>query len=150
MSDPMTDERFNQILIHAHKAHRLSEFKWFCQFVREADRARMSEARLRAELATKEAECERLIAEKNGAYSERNKLVAALAKFFPGGVLLDEIDDEWFIVYLDLPTGQVSWHFNMSEAGLVEGMRVYRDKWDGHSTEEKYARLAALNPEAAQ
>lgn len=95
-----------------------------------------------------DAEIRRLRAEKNGAYSERNQVVAALAKLFPSGVLHDESDPEWWIVYIDLPTGQVSWHFQTSELPLLDAFPKYEGQWDGHTTGEKYARLAALRPES--
>ncbi len=89
--------------------------------------------------------------EKNNAYSERNKLVAALSKLFPASLethpesdLTWENDWRW-IVFINLPTGQVSWHIHDSE--LPQFSHLYRicgRVWDGHTTEEKYARLAAL------
>lgn len=95
--------------------------------------------RLRADFAAKEAE-------KNGAYAERNKVVAALAKLFPSGVLRDTDEAGWWIVFIDLPDGQASWHFHESELDLLVGIPKYEGEWDGHSTEEKYARLKSLHP----
>jgi len=37
---------------------------------------------------------------------------------------------EWPVVYIELPTGQVSWH-----------MPAHSEKYDGHSTPEKYKRI---------
>jgi hypothetical protein len=37
---------------------------------------------------------------------------------------------DWPVLYIDLPSGQVSWH-----------MPAYRGRWDGHSTEAKYDRI---------
>jgi hypothetical protein len=87
---------------------------------------------------------------KNQAYQERNLLVAALSKLFPaylGRHIGDEDwDDDWRnIVFISLPTGQVSWHIHDSELGLFEHLKgIIGPGWDGHSTEEKYARLCAL------
>lgn len=87
-------------------------------------------------------------ARKDAAYLERNQVVAALAKAFPSGVARTAIEgwsEDWHgCVYIDLPTGQASWHFHDSQAYLFEGLPAYTKPWDGHSTEEKYARLAAL------
>lgn len=88
------------------------------------------------------------VAAKDAAYSERNRVVAALARLFPSGVARTNIPD-WDItweqcVYIDLPTGQVSWHFHDSEAHLFEGLPAYTKAWDGHTTEQKYERLAGL------
>ena len=85
---------------------------------------------------------------KDGAYEERNKVVAALAKLFPSGTAKTEIEgwsEDWHgCVYIDLPTGQVSWHFHDSQAHLFATLPTYSKSWDGHDTEEKYRRLGAL------
>ncbi|MGI9297788.1 MAG: hypothetical protein ACR2QC_07810 [Gammaproteobacteria bacterium] len=85
---------------------------------------------------------------KDEAYHERNKVVAVLARLFPSGVAKTNIEDwspEWHsCVYIDLPTGQVSWHFHDSQTYLFEGLPAYQGKWDGHTTEEKYNRLFKL------
>lgn len=85
---------------------------------------------------------------KNAAYLERNQVVAALAKCFPSGVARTAIEgwsEDWHgCVYIDLPTGQASWHFHDSHAYLFDGLPQYQGKWDGHTTEEKYARVTAL------
>jgi len=70
-------------------------------------------------------------------YSRRYHLVLCAMQFacaagFPVGIRLDPLQPEWPLVYIELPTGQVSWHMPQHE----------RD-WDGHSTEEKYARVQA-------
>lgn len=87
---------------------------------------------------------------KDAAYLERNQVVAALAKCFPSGVARTAIEgwsDDWHgCVYIDTPNGQVSWHFHDSHAHLFEGLPPYNGAWDGHRTEEKYQRLAALTP----
>ena len=87
---------------------------------------------------------------KDAAYEERNKVVAALAKLFPSGIARTAIEgwsDDWHgCVYIDLPTGQVSWHFHDSQAHLFDGLPPYTKPWDGHDTPEKYRRLAALPP----
>ena len=89
-------------------------------------------------------------AKRDAAYHERNQVVAALAKAFPSGVAQhDPNDEKWdadrrTIVLIDLPTGQVSWHFHDSERHLLDGLETYPGKWDGHDTPEKYRRLNAL------
>ncbi len=91
----------------------------------------------------------RLRQRKDGAYLERNQVVAALARCFPSGIARTAIEgwhEEWHgCVYIDLPTGQVSWHYHDSHAHLFAGLPPYQGTWDGHSTEEKYRRLAALD-----
>jgi hypothetical protein len=49
------------------------------------------------------------------------------------GVRIDPAEPEWPVAYIDLPTGQVSWH-----------MPQFADPWDGHDTEEKYHRVRAF------
>jgi hypothetical protein len=89
-----------------------------------------------------------MIERKDGAYEERNKVVAALAKVFPSGIARTAIEgwsEDWHgCVYIDLPTGQVSWHFHDSQEHLFAGLPPYTKEWDGHDTPEKYRRLSAL------
>ena len=88
-------------------------------------------------------------ARKDAAYLERNQVVAALARVFPSGIARTAIEgwsEDWHgCVYIDLPTGQVSWHYHDSQAYLFEGLPPYAGAWDGHDTPEKYRRLAALD-----
>jgi len=89
-----------------------------------------------------------LLAAKDGAYSERNQLVAFLTRLFPSGTRRTSIegwDAEWNgCVYIDTPKGQLSWHYHDSQAHLFKWLPAYEKPWDGHTTEEKYARLAEL------
>ena len=80
-------------------------------------------------------------------YHERDQLVAALSKCFPAwlGRHQGEWEDDWrWIVYIKLPTGQVSWHIHDSEMDLFTHLEMGDEKWDGHTTEEKYKRLNSL------
>lgn len=85
-------------------------------------------------------------------YRERNLLVQALSKLFPAYLARhDENDTSWdkdwmWIVYIDLPTGQVSWHIQDREGLLFNHLPVLPNKWDGHDTKEKYRRLQNLTP----
>lgn len=101
-----------------------------------------------AETDDRAVELAKMRERKDAAYLERNQVVAALAKCFPSGVARTAIEgwsDGWHgCVYIDLPTGQVSWHFHDSHAYLFAGLPPYRGAWDGHDTPEKYNRLAAL------
>jgi len=84
----------------------------------------------------------------NSAYTERNRLVAFIASLYPSGIKKTDIpewDKEWHgCVYIDLPTGQASWHYHDSEAWMFTHLPRYEGEWDGHTTEEKYDRVAAL------
>jgi len=91
--------------------------------------------------------------EKAGAYGERNQCVAllvrmALALGWRAGVRdhEDKPGENWepdwrSLVCIDLPTGQVSWHFHDSEKHLLAGLPAYAGSWDGHGTAEKYRRV---------
>lgn len=84
----------------------------------------------------------------DGAYLERNRLVALLASVFPARRTKTAIEGwapEWHnCVFIELPTGQVSWHFHDREAELFAHVREEPATWDGHTTEEKYERVAKL------
>lgn len=88
-------------------------------------------------------------ARKDAAYEERNRVVAALASVFPAGIARTAIEgwsEDWHgCVYIDLPTGQASWHYHDSHAHLFAHLPPYAGIWDGHTTAEKYERLAKLS-----
>lgn len=128
------DERIGDYLSWKKSHHKAAEI--------------INELRLRVE-ETRKIE-DHLIDSRDRVYSERNKVVAALSKVFPAW--LDEHqnvdsfwDQEWKnIVYINLPTGQVSWHIHASELQYFAHLKSEGDPWDGHTTEEKYARLEKL------
>jgi hypothetical protein len=100
---------------------------------------------------TKEAWIKEDLAQKSKdvAYTERNKLVAFLARLYPSGRSRTEIDGwdpEWHqVVYIDTPRGQLSWHYHDKDAELFDGLPEYRGTgWDGHTTAEKYMVLWEL------
>lgn len=84
-------------------------------------------------------------------YYERNNCVAALAqvaqslgyKVFVTKTNIIGFEDEWQnCIYIELPTGQVSWHFHDREAFLFLSFpRAESVEYDGHSIEDKYVRL---------
>lgn len=86
--------------------------------------------------------------EKDAVYKERNWLVAALSRTYPSGrrkTVIQGWDPEWHnCVYLDLPTGQVSWHYHDSEAAMFEGLPLYTRAFDGHDKETVKHRLLSL------
>jgi len=88
--------------------------------------------------------------DKDSAYKERNKLVALLTKFFPSflakenDAYLNFYNIHW-VVYLETPKGQLSWHIPDLDLFLFDGVRRMATYiWDGHTTEEKYERLSKL------
>lgn len=83
------------------------------------------------------------------AYAERDRMVAALSKLFPAHLARHtdpDWEDDWrTIVCVHLPTGQATWHIHDSERPWFRHLWPDPDcAWDGHSTDEKYERLAAL------
>lgn len=87
---------------------------------------------------------------KNNAYRERDALVCALSKLFPAHLARHpDTDLEWendwrWIVFIELPTGQASWHIHDSEREMFNHLEVGENNWDGHNNERKYKRLSAL------
>lgn len=84
----------------------------------------------------------RQISEHDTDYDVRYRLVLdalarAVALGYPAGIGWDvnpdpELDGFRAVVYIELPTGQVSWH-----------MPEHPAPWDGHSTGEKHERIRA-------
>lgn len=85
-------------------------------------------------------------------YRERAHLVAFLATLFPSvSAYTDPAEPDWLVVYIDAPTGQLSWHISPADRDLFEHVpRVPanhpRAQWDKHTTAEKYERLAGMVP----
>lgn len=88
--------------------------------------------------------------ELNRLYRERACLVAHLAVLYPTVMAYNDTEvPDWPVVYIDTPRGQLSWHINPLDLDLFDHVWKGRDgfpayEWDGHTTEEKYARLAQL------
>lgn len=93
---------------------------------------------------------------KDNAYWERNCVVAMVARLAARmgarvGIARTDIpgwSPDWHnCVYIDLPTGQVSWHYHDSHTYLFSDLPQYSGGWDGHDTPEKYRRVkAAFHP----
>lgn len=91
----------------------------------------------------------------DAAYRERAHLVALLAAMTPGAVIAPALDlDEpgWWIAYLNVGGRQASWHINPRDALLFAAVEHVgaddpRAQWDGHTTEDKYAWIAAYTAE---
>ena len=83
-------------------------------------------------------------------YAERDRLVAALSKLLPSHLSRhegDDWEDDWRnIVCIHLPAGQATWHIHDSELPWFSHLLERDGHWDGHSTAEKYERLAKLSP----
>jgi hypothetical protein len=56
---------------------------------------------------------------------------------YPAGFRIDPTEPEWPVAYIELPTGQVSWHLPQHPV-----------PWDQHDTYEKYRRCRAFGESA--
>jgi hypothetical protein len=91
-----------------------------------------------------------LMEQRDAAYAERNQCVALIARLVMkmGGfagvtkTAIEGWEPEWHnCIYINLPTGQVSWHFHDREAHFFTGIPRINTIWDGHDTPEKYRRV---------
>jgi hypothetical protein len=85
---------------------------------------------------------------KNNAYRERNTVLALLARMalqmgWKAGVKHDPTQEQGWqnLLFIELPTGQASWHYSDEDAVLLVGLPEYDAVWDGHSTPDKYERV---------
>lgn len=79
-----------------------------------------------------------------GAYNERAHLVALLAAIYPSTWGIDFDEPGWHVVYVQLPTGQASWHISPNDRDLFAHVPGPSGEWDGHTTEQKYDRIDKL------
>lgn len=88
------------------------------------------------------------VADKDEAYRQRNHLVAAMARLFPSGIRPTNIEGwsaNWHgCVYIDLPVGQISYHYHDSQQMLFEDLPPYEKVYDGHDKDAVHERLEAL------
>jgi hypothetical protein len=95
-------------------------------------------------------ELKKMMEWRDKAYAERDALVCVLSKLWPSHLMLHDIKDvdwdrEWMtIVCINSPVGQLTWHIHVSEVPMFAHLKKRPNDWDGHTTEEKYARLARL------
>lgn len=89
-------------------------------------------------------------------YSERAAVVVALGRaamalghevYFAE----DPLEPDWPVLFIELPTGQVSWHLHPDDASVFAADFPWIEEgsnevWDGHTTEEKYRRLNRWRP----
>lgn len=79
------------------------------------------------------------------AYRERARLVAFLTRVYPAHWAEDPESPGWPVICVHSPAGQLCWHIGPDDVHLFPpGLDTRENDWDGHSTEEKYGRLARL------
>jgi len=82
--------------------------------------------------------------QKDGAYAERNKVLAVLSKILPSHLAKHPADDEewekgWYnIVCIHFPDYCATWHIHDDELHLFKHLKQDENHWDGSSTEHKY------------
>lgn len=90
----------------------------------------------------------------DGAYHERDILVSVVANMFKDYASVEIQDPESvgydpefkYIVYIDFPEFQLSWHIGNDELDLFEGIPMNKGiKWDGHSSVDKYKNLTRFS-----
>ncbi|MEU3656449.1 hypothetical protein AB0E67_27310 [Streptomyces sp. NPDC032161] len=84
----------------------------------------------------------------DATYRERAHLVALLAALHPSHIgHTDPNTPEWAVVTIETPAGQMTWHIAPRDMDLFTHVqptnRICRG-WDGHTTDEKYARMRDL------
>lgn len=87
----------------------------------------------------------------NELYEHRHALVLALMKLMPekSWMAINHFDGTFFkghfIVGVELPTGQITYHLpqRLWALAAVTGarVRIFGDKWDGHTSEQAVERL---------
>lgn len=83
-------------------------------------------------------------------YRERAHLVALLTSLYPScGSYNDPENPDWLVVYVETPSGQMSWHIHPDDEDLFPNLqRCATYEWDGHTTETKYERMKELQNSA--
>lgn len=79
-------------------------------------------------------------------YTERAHLLGVMVALF-GGVLsfTDPLTPGWPVLYIEAPTGQLSWHIHPDDVWLFPRVPVVEEyPWDQHSTRTKYKRIRQL------
>src|SRR3990167_3266730 len=83
-------------------------------------------------------------------HKERNRLLSLLSALYPASLEKHQPENEaaqgWsWLVIIDFPTGQCSWHIQDSELPFFDHLeRNVGRKWDGTEEEGKYWRIEAL------
>jgi hypothetical protein len=79
-------------------------------------------------------------------YRERAILTSHLSKIYPSTIFPSDADEpEWNVLTVMGPTGQMTWHISPDDMDLYGHVERRHVLWDGHTTEEKYERMVAIN-----
>lgn len=90
----------------------------------------------------------------DAAYRERAHLVALLAAWRNSHIgYTDPAAPDWAVLTIELPTGQACWHIAPDDLHLfahVQPTPRHARGWDGHTTDEKYARIDEFAAQLAE
>lgn len=67
---------------------------------------------------------------KNRAFFLYEALALAISCGFKAGIRIDPKEPEWPVAFIELPTGQISYHLEQHD-----------QPWDNHTTEQKMLRI---------
>ncbi|WP_329271888.1 hypothetical protein [Streptomyces sp. NBC_01451] len=79
-------------------------------------------------------------------YAERAHLLAVMVALFGGALsYTDPQTPDWPVLYVESPTGQLSWHIHPDDVWLFPNVPVVDNyPWDKHTTRVKYKRVRNL------
>ncbi|MEU0215018.1 hypothetical protein ABZ281_07790 [Streptomyces sp. NPDC006265] len=79
-------------------------------------------------------------------YTDRAHLLAVLVALFGGALsFTDPLTPGWPVLYVECPTGQLSWHIHPDDVWLFNNVPVVDDyPWDQHTTRVKCKRIRSL------
>lgn len=80
----------------------------------------------------RKTEGERKAHYRNRTFHLYEALHLAIQCGYKAGIRIDKEDPEWPVIFIELPTGQISYH-----------VEQHPFRWDNHTNEEKDARLLA-------
>ncbi len=95
----------------------------------------------------------------DSVYRERARLTAHLASIYRSLLVYgaDPEEPDWPVLFVRTAEGQLSWHISPDDEDLFGHVEVAQAphvpswaRWDKHTTEEKYERLARLTEEEAK
>lgn len=78
-------------------------------------------------------------------YRERARLISVLSKIWHSYIVTMP-GDEWDVVIVNSPEGQLSWHIADPDMDLFRHLtsEPEQGQWDGHSTAVKHARMEGM------
>ena len=80
-----------------------------------------------------------------GLQNEIVHLVRLLCEHYPSGVSnIPGLGDNCGTIFIDLPTGQISFNYHNPESHLFVGLPDYEGDWDLHTQKGAYARINEL------